>query len=361
MIGGKRCADRAAGIACGRLNPDVVEVTIAQHLAVGDAIQRDAAGKAQVPRAGLLREAARQPQHGFIQYRLDRGSDIHVERRQQLIGRAHRLAEQLGKAFVGHGEAGAIIEIGEIEAERAVRLQIDQVVEDELCVFRLAIGREPHHLVFAGVDLEAGVIGRGRIQEAQRMREMDLLENLELAAVAGRGRCRGPLADAVHGEYGRILERRGIEGRGRVAQMVLAEQQLGAVELRRKLLQFVREQALLEQLFLQPQRDRHLERAEAARRQRDIGLQQPLEFEERLVVEHDVVERVHRGARLRKTRRDGVVREGRVVLLAGEALLLRGGDDAAVLDQRRGAVVIEGGNPEDAHRLRIRLIRTACR
>ena len=30
---------------------------------------------------------------------------------------------------------------------------------------------------------------------------------------------------------------------------------------------------------------------------------------------------------------------------------LRGGDDAAVLDQRRGAVVIEGGDSEDAHRL----------
>ena len=40
-----------------------------------------------------------------------------------------------------------------------------------------------------------------------------------------------------------------------------------------------------------------------------------------------------------------------VVLLPGEALLLRGRDDPAVLDQRRGAVVIEGGNAEDAHRV----------
>ena len=47
---------------------------------------------------------------------------------------------------------------------------------------------------------------------------------------------------------------------------------------------------------------------------------------------------------------DGVVRKGRIVLLPGETLLLRRGDDAAVLDQRRGAVVIEGGNPENAHR-----------
>ena len=38
-------------------------------------------------------------------------------------------------------------------------------------------------------------------------------------------------------------------------------------------------------------------------------------------------------------------------LLAGEAFLLGGGDDAAVLDQRRGAVVVEGGNAENAHRV----------
>ena len=37
--------------------------------------------------------------------------------------------------------------------------QIDQIVENEFLIFRLAVGREPHHLVFAGVDLEAGVIG----------------------------------------------------------------------------------------------------------------------------------------------------------------------------------------------------------
>ncbi len=44
-----------------------------------------------------------------------------------------------------------------------------------------------------------------------------------------------------------------------------------------------------------------------------------------------------------------VPRKAGVVLLAGEALFLRGGDDLAVHDQRRGAVVIERRNAEDAH------------
>ena len=61
-----------------------------------------------------------------------------------------------------------------------------------------------------------------------------------------------------------------------------------------------------------------------------------------------------------------------VVLLAGEALFLRRGDDRAVDDQRRGRVVVERGDAEDrghaitdarastaavVHALRIRALR----
>jgi hypothetical protein len=37
------------------------------------------------------------------------------------------------------------------------------------------------------------------------------------------------------------------------------------------------------------------------------------------------------------------------VLAAGEPLFLRGGDNAAIDDERGGAVVVVGGYPEDAH------------
>ena len=50
MIGRQRRAQRAAGIAGRRLDPDVVENAVAQHLAVGDAVERDAAGEAQILR-----------------------------------------------------------------------------------------------------------------------------------------------------------------------------------------------------------------------------------------------------------------------------------------------------------------------
>jgi hypothetical protein len=91
MIGREGGSDRAAG---GRLNSDVLEAAVAKDLAIGDAIERHAAGKAEVFRSGLPGKVARQPQHGFIQHRLNRGRDIHVKGRQQLIRAAHRRTEQ---------------------------------------------------------------------------------------------------------------------------------------------------------------------------------------------------------------------------------------------------------------------------
>ena len=58
VIGGERRADRAAGIAGRRLDPDALEVAVAQHLAVGDAVERDAAGEAQISCSGLGAQAS---------------------------------------------------------------------------------------------------------------------------------------------------------------------------------------------------------------------------------------------------------------------------------------------------------------
>ena len=88
-----------------------------------------------------------------------------------------------------------------------------------------------------------------------------------------------------------------------------------------------------------------------ARRRGGVGLEQPLELDERLLVEADEVELGRRDARLR-VRQYATACDGkrRVVLLAREALLLRRRDDAAVLDQAGGRVVVVGGDAEDAGR-----------
>ena len=89
------------------------------------------------------------------------------------------------------------------------------------------------------------------------------------------------------------------------------------------------------------------ERPEAAGRVGQVGLQQPLEFQERLVVEPDVVEVRRLDPRLGETEGDSVGREPGVVLRAGEAFLLRRCFDTAIDEDGRRRVVIERGDTQD--------------
>ena len=81
------------------------------------------------------------------------------------------------------------------------------------------------------------------------------------------------------------------------------------------------------------------------RREGEIGFEQALELEERLVVEDDESTSLEAMPPSAQAIGDGVCGKAGIVLLAREALLLRGGDDCAIHDERGGAVVVEGGDP----------------
>ncbi len=222
---GQRRTQRAAGIAGGRLDPDVVELPVAQHLAVGHAVQRDTAGETKIAHAGFGANRTGQLQHDLLRCRLDRGGQIHMVLGQRFAGRPRRTAEQFVELRAGHGQAGAVIEVGLVEPEGAIRLQVDQVIENLVDILGLAIGRQAHQFVFARIHLEAGVVGKRRIQQAERMREVDFLEDFQRVAAPDGQRGGGPFADAVHGQHGGLLEGRGEEGAGGMAQVVLGEAQ----------------------------------------------------------------------------------------------------------------------------------------
>ncbi len=188
---------------------------------------------------------------------------------------------------------------------------------------------------------------------------MNLARHLDLVADAEAERCRHPFADAVHRQDCGAFERRRIERARRMALMVLGEEQLAfPVEVGRKALQFLDQQAFLEQLFLQQDRNRHRERLEAPRRERDVGFEQALELQERLVVERHLVDGVGRRSCGFEAIADRVVRKIGIVLAARETLFLRRGHDLAVADERRGAVVVEGRYSQDLHP---RGLRRSCR
>ncbi len=58
------------GAAGSELNPDIVEGTVAQHLAIGHAVERDTARKAEVFLAGLFADRAGKAPHHLLGHRL---------------------------------------------------------------------------------------------------------------------------------------------------------------------------------------------------------------------------------------------------------------------------------------------------
>ena len=126
---------------------------------------------------------------------------------QQFVRLTRGAAEKGVELFVGHPQPGAVVEIGLIEPESPVVLQVHDVVEDQIGILGLAIGRQPHDLVLARIDLEAGVIGEGGIEEAQGMGKMDFLGHFETVSRPLADRRGRPFADPVHGQHHRFLER----------------------------------------------------------------------------------------------------------------------------------------------------------
>src|ERR1700680_1870552 len=102
------------------------------------------------------------------------------------------------------------------------------------------------------------------------------------------------------------------------------------------------QELFLKQLLTSPQRHRHAEGTETARRKREIRFHQPFKFQKGLVIEDDIVKILQADARFRKAIGNGIFWETRVMLLARKSLFLGGGGDVPVLHQSRRAVMIKG-------------------
>src|SRR5262249_29612918 len=149
---------------------------------------------------------------------------------------------------------------------------------------------------------------------------------------------------------GGLLKWRRIEGRGGVAQVVLAESQaIIPVKVRLNRLEFAGEQRFLKQFLAQPQRQRHAKRGEAGWTQGKVRFQEAFEFDERFVVKDNEVDIFQLYPPRAQAKVDCVPRIAGVELLACEALFLRGSNDAAVLDQCSSTIMIEGRDTENAH------------
>ena len=125
-------------------------------------------------------------------------------------------AKKLGKMGVGHGRLGEVSEIIHIQLNRAVLFEVYQVLENRFHECGFAIWGQPHKLVFTFIDLEPGKLGERRIEQAQAMRKLHLLDELESALIADANRSRCPFSHSIDGKNGRSFKGRGIESAGSV-------------------------------------------------------------------------------------------------------------------------------------------------
>ena len=214
---------RTAGVAHCGLDPDRLEWPFAQDAPVAHAVQRHAAGQAQLFHAGLRLYAAGLTQHDLFADLLDRRGDVHIAPGDGLPAPARRAPEQSVEFPRRHGQALAVVEIRHIQAKRPVGLQVEQVVEDQVGIPRLAVRRQAHQLVFIAIDVESDEIGKRRIEQPERVGKVQLAAELDPVAASDAEATGGPFPDAVHGQDRRLVIGRGIEGAGRVRDVTLGE------------------------------------------------------------------------------------------------------------------------------------------
>ena len=179
------------------------------------------------------------------------------------------------------------------------------------------------------------------------MGESELFDELDVVAATDPEASSRPLTHAVQREDRRLVEGRREEGACRMRLVVLEEDEaplVCAVQAVSKLTGCV-------ELLLQPEWKPHQEELEARRGVGQVGLEDPFEFEQRLVVEDDEIELAPVDARFAKAVVDRLLGEAVVVLLAGKALFLGSRDNFSVAHERGGAVMIVRGDPENVHDL----------
>ena len=110
---------------------------------------------------------ARQAQHDLVCDRLNARCEIHIALRQFRLGMSRWTAKKAVKAAVRHREAFAVAEVPHVQTKRTVFLQIHERPQNQISVLGLAVGRQAHQLVLAGIHLKAGVVREGRIEQSE--------------------------------------------------------------------------------------------------------------------------------------------------------------------------------------------------
>ncbi|MGF6819946.1 hypothetical protein OKW33_006840 [Paraburkholderia atlantica] len=302
-------------------------------------------------------QPVREFQHGLLEHALQRIGDIEVALPERTAAFARR-TEALGQTR-------------RIDGIAAVPAVLDDLAK-HIDIGRLAVRRKRHHLVLVRRVQEAEPVGHRFVQQAERVRQLDLFQARVLAADELPHAGRHAFAAAVHRQHGGVVERRREKRARLVREMVLDEvpcEAVLAIHALEALAQMMRR--AVEQLALRvrdiaekqrvPRRRGRIVRTRAGRIERQLDRRARLRrhaAEQRGVVRvSDVIDVGERDAGGFQAVVDRVERQlpGRErhrtfrVLDVREAFVFGGGEHHAVTQQRGRAVVIDRIDSECVH------------
>ena len=211
---------------------------------------------------------------------------------------------------------------------------------------RLAIGREAHDLVFVAVMRKAQILRQRLIEDAERMREIHASVDGDGLASADPPRSAGEVAEAVDRDDDGFGERRNMEGRGKMREMMLDPVHLAMKALSRE--------ARCQQLLDAPARSPVPEPVENEREVGTVGRhigQLPEQIGPAVLIDGDVPHIGEPDARFAQTIGDRLRREAGPMLDAAESLLLRRRNEHAVAHERGRGIAVECVEAENDHRL----------
>src|SRR5262249_7734098 len=183
-------SERRAAVARRRLHKHAAKRRMQQNLSVHHRVVGHAARQSQVSQARLLMQKTQYMERDFFEPQLKtRGNDL-LALRQRCSRYARRTKAPrkfIGKDSPDHGRTavpghldtfGMMPEALEIQTKLSVVFGADDVTK-LIDVAWLAVRRQAHHLAFVPVMRKAQKLRRGRIDDAGRVRVLDLAQNVD--------------------------------------------------------------------------------------------------------------------------------------------------------------------------------------
>src|SRR5262249_42749058 len=102
---------------------------------------------------------------------LNAAREIHFSLRELRVWLTRWTTKQFSKRTIRHAQALRVTEILMIHFQTAIVANVDEVVFDQLDIFRFTVWSKAHHLVLTTVNFKTRVVGESAVQQTQAVWE----------------------------------------------------------------------------------------------------------------------------------------------------------------------------------------------